>query len=257
MWSTLLCSVHALAVVPSSLPTDLISVRPRSLARLELPVYGSDLVLALEECSPAGDSLQLLLDFSDGELLEQLVTGRLKRGMALAPRVLARKSFFEAARGRALPLLELWQLVNAGQTLPELELAHVRDSGLRPLRCELGGAGRPRRLRDAVDGKLTGGEVLQRDMGAFTGAQPSGVRSLGSLPARLVCSAGTGYEARLVSLPLEGPAEAAALCRCGELPLAVPAQVWAARAMPEGGAVAAEKATVIAEGELLSGGFAW
>lgn len=232
---------------PSPAGSTLVGVRPCRLTRLENPIYGSELVLALERTDvPAGGAtLPLLLDFSDGEQLLQALEGRREMGLSRAACVLARKeSFFEASRGSPLPMPDLVALLTSRSTLSVLLLEHTRRCGLRPLRCELGATGRPRKLRDAIDGDAAGGEVLQRDMGAFTGAQPSGVRSLGSLPARLVCE---GDEQRLVSLPLDGPAEAAVM----GLPLTVPLDVWEARATTDC-AAAAGRGDVVEEGDALA-----
>ena len=205
-----------------------IGVRPVRLVRLTNSVFGAEHLVLLSRDAEAEDDdalLPTLLDFNQGSALEQQCTGAVDF-FGVVGQVLARRDFFEAAAQQEVTLWQLAQLAQRGLPLTALLAAHLESYGLQPLRCELDAPGR-RRGESAV---------RMRDMGAFTGAQPSSVRLDGGLEASLVCDDRRGVPLLRRSqrrVALAGVADAVLLAThyAPVLELRVPSALWDARAV--------------------------
>ncbi len=200
-----------------------VSVSPLRIGRLKLPVYGAEHLLVLQADDERSLLLPALLSFADGQRLERaLRDGSEPRDrLAVAADLVGRSEVFAAASGRSSP----WQLAllaDGSRSATELTLDHLRDCGLLPLHCTVGGDGTER----------PGSGVRLRDMGAFTGAAPSAVQ-LDELAASIWVRSAAGEDG---ALPLSGTGEAVLLSRCcqarGEpIPMLVSEAVWQERAI--------------------------
>ena len=207
-------------------------VVPHRMERLELPLYGAEhllLLRSMDAAEAAADPrlLPALLPFQDGQRLEQLAQGEKASASALelSALLLARREFFEAAAGRSRPDLSApWALL-ALNSHPSLAAAMLHFLS----RCEL----TPSEVVLSAEGA---GEVRSRDLGAFTGAQPSSVK-LGELSATLLCTArgDKPITPNLRQLRLEGAAEAIEVSRLCGAPLLVDQQLWRSAAVDDSG----------------------
>ena len=136
---------------------------------------------------------------------------------------------------RAVQALQKYGTVEATASLVESAAAYVTEQPpfLNTV-CALRTSLKPLELLSAL-------KTVERDLGAFTGAQPSSVR-LSSLPTTLLCDRAGGEQQ--VALTLTSAAEAAALTWTQPLPWCMEASTWAERAIdperaPESRAIAA------------------
>lgn len=224
-----------------------VPIKPTRLARLELPVYGSEHLLLLGRAPEEGEHdeddggrvVPLLLEYADANMLEQTLKGRDPSGLALGGYLLGRKELFEAAAGASLGAGDMWRLMSSEKSFAGAVQSHLQRCALSAQCIIIGPLAAPKAKTWAQG--ASSGEVLERDLGAFTGAQPSSVR-LSSLPTTLLCDRAGGEQQ--VALTLTSAAEAAALTWTQPLPWCMEASTWAERAIdperaPESRAIAA------------------
>ena len=206
-----------------AVPTAALHVAVGHLGKLKLPIYAAEHLLVLAEASSEGSRfLPVLLSPSDGACLEQAMREGEPRGrLAVAADLIARRDFFEAAAQAEVSVWSVAQMADGKRPVSAVMADHLAACGYTALDVLVGAASAP-----------AFGAVRTRDLGAFTGPQPTAV-SLGELPASMRLREGaTGREA---TVPLPGAGDAVLLARRGALPLLVPDGVWEERA------VAAEK----------------
>ena len=221
----------------ASASSTVVKLDIKRLARLTLPVMGSEHLLALAKLDDgnADDSLLLtqLLSYDQGSLLESaLCASAATNKIALAAQIFGRRDVFEAVSG-GMPVSP-WScpaLAQKGDNLGAVMLAHLAEYGWTPTHCTLGAIG---------SGASSGAPSLtMRDLGAFTEPSPTAVRLDTAGQAVLVCQQQQQQPPPAVtttlSIPLESVAEAVLLARAlpesSSLPIWISSTAWEQRAV--------------------------
>ena len=215
------------------------------LARLELPIYGAEHLLALQVAGQENDQLlPMLLPYDQGILVEGALSAEepATNKVALAASVIGRRAFFErAAPTASLPIWELATLAQKGNSQGEVMATHLAACGWVPTCCMIAGGS----IRSTSSTQSLG----MRDLGAFTEPSPSSVRLDDAGGAVLACErAAASGDVGSLEIPLESVAEALALARTAPaaVPIRIPTAAWEQRAvaasqLPEFGAILWER----------------